>query len=63
MPMKVTNGTAPMCKEFGVVRESTGTVVGWELDPKDENLSKACFDAQIVLQELPKKLILKMDKP
>ena len=63
MPMRITNGNSALCREFGIHNGTTCTVEGWELDPVDQDTVGTSEDAQVVLRALPRRLIIRMDRP
>ena len=63
MPMRLTSGNSHLAREYGIHNGATCVVQGWELDPLDEKELVASKEAQVVLRALPKKLIVRMDRP
>ena len=63
MPVRVTHGNGYLYKEHGVHNGSTGKLRGWELEDLDLQALQQSSEPQVVLRALPKKLIVKFDKP
>ena len=63
MPLRITHGNGYLYKEYGVHNGATCILKGWELHDKDLETPVSHSSRQIVLQALPKKLIVEMDRP
>ena len=63
MPMCITSGNSALYREYGVRNGATCVLQAWELDPLDKDTLERSQDAQVVLRALPRKLIVRMDRP
>ena len=63
MPIRITHGNGYRFKEYGIHNGSTGVLKAWELDETDVALLKTATVEQVVLQALPKRLIIELSRP
>ena len=62
MPVCITHGNGYMCKEYGIHNGTRAVLKGLELSNDDVAKLKDNKDKQIVLQTLPKRLIIKVTR-
>ena len=60
--MRNTSGNSAVYREYGVHNGATCVVQAWELDPLDQEMLRDSQDSQVVLQALPRRLIVRMDR-
>ena len=62
MPMRITSGNNALYREYGVHNGATCVVDSWELEAVEREALENTDDAQVVLQCLPKKIIVRLDR-
>ena len=63
MPLRITHGNGYLYKDCGVHNGATCILKGWQLHEKDLENTDSHGSKEIILQALPKKLIVQMDRP
>ena len=63
MPMRITSGHHKLYKEYGVHNGATCVLEAWELESMDKVALESSQESQVVLRALPKRLIVRMDRP
>ncbi|CAE7884649.1 TTC28 [Symbiodinium microadriaticum] len=61
MPVRITQ-TMPDLKPLQVFKNTRGTLVGWHLQPEDQNAVRQCTEAEMVLPNLPEALFVAIPK-
>eukprot|EP00973_Karenia_brevis_P051711 7183333-Karenia_brevis.AAC.1 len=61
MPVEVLNGSASHCKTYGIRSRRTGIIVGIRVSEKDQAKIENSTEAELKLNDLPSKIILKMN--
>jgi len=63
MPMRVTNGSGYMSKNYGIHNGAQGVLKAWQFADSDVEAANTAASQQVVLHALPKRLVLKMSRP